>query len=76
MDLAVNAIWAPTPWSCLAADIRAESSGPFIDRVRQHTNAARITPSVLEGRRSLELVEDRAAIWTAGKAGRTQYWGV
>jgi len=36
--------------------------------VKQHTNAGRIAPRFLEGRRSLELVEDRAPIQTAGKA--------
>jgi hypothetical protein len=51
-----------------AADI-ARSPSLFIDQVRQHTNAGRIEPRSLEGRRSLELVEDRGPIQTARKAG-------
>jgi hypothetical protein len=35
--------------------------------VRQHTNAGRIEPHFLEGRRSLELVEDRALSRRPGK---------
>jgi hypothetical protein len=47
----------------------ARSPSLFINQVMQHTNAGRIEPRFLEGRRSLELVDDRTPIQTARKAG-------
>jgi len=52
---------------CRAPGTFARSPSLFISQVRQHTNAGRIEPHFLEGRRSLELVEDRALSRRPGK---------
>jgi hypothetical protein len=54
---------------CGAPRTFARSPSLFINQVMQHTNAGRIEPRFLEGRRSLELVDDRTPIQTARKAG-------